>query len=190
MNEVLVTCDVAHQESQALRPFTGGPKPKALIITCSDGSLDLPLTQQFQHQSVFVLRTVGYEVSQHIHGSDAFVEALEEAVCWWQVPRIIVCGHSDCCADRRLRKESLKISANEGGDHSTFETMVQRRAAAQLANRRAMYHIVEQLSVLRSYSSIAERLQDNRIELSAAFYLHESGLFLQFDERRGEFQLV
>lgn len=178
MNEIIIESTEATLLQQRSRPFTGGPKPESLIITCSDCTLDRPLSRRFQHQPVFVLRTSGNEVPLYSDAGDEFSEALEEAVCWWQVPNIVVCGHSECRTDLSDLPEPTGMESRGDRRPSAIQSMLQRRSVVEHAVQNAMLRVGQQVTKLHSYPYIEERLYDERLVLSAAFYLHESGLFL------------
>ncbi len=190
MNEVLLNSQPQRAPANSNRPFTGGPKPNALIITCSDCNLDLPLSRLFQHERVFVLRTPGNEVPEHVRFDGEFTEALEEAVAWWKVPRIFVCGHSDCSEIGREFRETQSHSEPRPTGESTYQSMVRRRSVAQRLTERAKHRTLEQLPALRSYPFVANAIQETELQVGAMFYLHESGLLLIADEAREVFRLL
>ena len=185
MNELFVPAGIHSRSEEKIqsrkRPFTGGPRPSALIITCSDCTLDGPLSHYFEQQPVFLLRTFGNNVAEFLHAPDELIEALEEAVCWWKVPSIIVCGHSECSAMQR------PLPSAEG-DLTGFQAMLRRVGHANQVNEAARRHAREQLSALRSYPFIENALHEGQLELSTLFYIHMSGLFLCYDETRREYR--
>lgn len=189
MNEVLLDLQRDAKPLSSKRPFTGGPKPNALIITCSDCNLDLPLSQMFQNERVFILRTPGNSVPEYIRFDMEFTEALEEAVAWWKVPRIVVCGHSDCGEIGREFRDMQPHSESHPTGESTYQSMVRRMSLAQRLTERAKHRTLEQLSALRSYPFIANAIQETELQVVAMFYLHESGLLLIADEAREEYRL-
>lgn len=190
MNDFVLNSQRVAAPAASDRPFTGGPKPSALIITCSDCSLDLPLSRLFQKEPVFVLRTPGNEVPEYFHNDEAFTEALEEAVDWWKVPRIAVCGHSDCGAIGREFREIRSHSEQHLAGESSYQSMVRRRSLVQQLTERAKFCTLEQLPALRTYPCVANAILDAELQVFAMFYLHESGLFLMADEMQDEFHLL
>jgi carbonic anhydrase len=191
MNELFIPAKTQPYRTEEIprstRPFTGGPKPEALIIACSDCTLDETLSRHFQDEPVFLLRTFGNEVPEFIDARDELIEALEEAVSWWRVPRIIVCGHSGCRAMVESPYKRPPSSAPSFGTLTDSQSLFDRVAQANQILARAKSHTVEQLAALRTYPFIENGVAEHDLQFSAMFYLHESGLFLRYDEAEGKY---
>lgn len=190
MNEIFIPAEIHPQRAGAqrkFRPFTGGPRPDGLILTCSDCTLDEPLARFFEEQPVFILRTFGNEVAEFIHAHEELIEALEEAVCWWQVPQIIVCGHSGCRGIPGGSTKTGDAAVKSSDPKDRFQSMLQRIGDANQNLEAAKQQTIAQLGALRSYPFIENAIHEQDLELSALFYLHPSSLFLHYDESQGGF---
>jgi carbonic anhydrase len=133
---------------------------------------------------VFLLRTSGNEVPEFIHARDELIEALEEAVVWWRVPQIIVCGHSGC---RAMNEPSPGRAENSTHPATWYQAMVQRVGESNRLLGKAKRHTRDQLMALGTYPFIENAIHEQNLKLLALFYLHESGLFLQYDEAQEEY---
>jgi carbonic anhydrase len=115
---------------------------------------------------------------------DELFESLEEAVVWWRVLQIIVCGHSSCGA----MKEHSPGRADRSTHPATwYQAMVQRMGESNRLLGKAKRHTRDQLMALGRYPFIENAIHEQNLKLLALFYLHGSGLFLQDEETQEVF---
>ena len=169
------------------------PHPEALFITCTDSALDSSLIRRLRSQPMLLLRTEGNTVPQHSAASCELLDAIDTAIHNWAVAQVVVCGHSGCAAmDTAVAVEQFENPS--GGPPSTrstrsfFGSMLGRMARAADATARAKQHALQQLENLRTYPSIRPRLEAGDVRLSALMFLHESGVFLEYDRRKDAFR--
>jgi carbonic anhydrase len=187
MNQLIIPPDFNYRGSAQASPFAWqsaeSSPPEAVIVTCSDGALDEPLACHFDRRPVLLLRTVGNAVLRFSDRSAEFTGALEDAVVRLRAPQIIICGHSNCRAFR-TNGTARPLSSPPA---TSFEAMQDRMAQANASTALAKRHAIEQSEALRTYPFVEAGIAEQRLRLSTLFYLHESGLFLYYDERQKDF---
>ena len=147
-----------------------GQAPEVLLITCSDSRINPELILQYAPGDVFMIRNAGNIVPISADMSPAEMGTIEFAVSVLNVKHIIVCGHSDCGAVKGMLdptklealpylhdwilKSSTDFRIDEG---ATLEAHIQQ-------------NIENQLTHLRQYDFIDQRVQDNSLSLHAWMY--------------------
>jgi carbonic anhydrase len=81
-----------------------GQSPLALFITCADSRIVPELITQTHPGELFTERNPGALVPVYTRQLGGVSASIEYAVCVLNVPRIIVCTHSDCGAMRGILK--------------------------------------------------------------------------------------
>ncbi len=178
--------------------LSGGQRPAALFITCSDSRVVPALITGARPGELFELRTAGNIVPVHHPGRVSGEAAtIEYAVTVLGVKNIIVCGHSHCGAVGALvRSDDLSATpavrrwlddtephddtrdaadGGDGGDGEAITSAVQR-------------HVLAQMARLRAHPSVAERLGDDRLRLHGWFYAIDTGVVSVHCPYTGMFQ--
>jgi carbonic anhydrase len=168
------------------------PRPQALIVTCSDGTLDATPIRRWEREPILMYRTAGNEVPDRDRADDDWLAVLDAAVNGYGVRDVIVCGHSGCRhmraerASRRTDRLARCGVDGRGGMAKFRRRMAEAAAVTELAKSRAL----RQLDALRTYPVIEDRLAEGALRLSAMVYLHESDVLLCYDELIDEFRAL
>lgn len=168
--------------------LAAGQAPETLLITCVDSRVVPDLITQSRPGDVLVLRNAGNIVppSDVAPGSEA--AAVEFAVEGLRVRDVIVLGHADCGAMRKLldpgglplldrwlehAQEARRVALEEPQEH--------RLHAAIEAN------VLHQLEHLQSYEFVARARAEGRLTLHGWVWDIASGVVTAFDAEQGAF---
>ena len=167
-----------------------GQHPTILFIGCSDSRLVPYLLTGTGPGELFIVRNVGafvppYDGSAGYHGTSA---AIEFAVLYLKVARIVVCGHSHCGGIRALYDEVLPQAKNlaawlELGREAVLPVQV----SAEALRRTEQRAVVLQLERLMGYPMVREQVDAGKLALHGWHYVIEEGEVHVFDVRSGSF---
>ncbi|MFF8288790.1 carbonic anhydrase [Streptomyces sp. NPDC016309] len=156
------------------RRLAAGQSPEALFITCSDSRVIPSLITGAKPGELFELRTAGNVVPRYDEARpSAETATVEYALRVLGVRDIVVCGHSHCGAVGALvRGEDLSAlpAVRSWLDHSVPEPP-DTRDLAQAVRR----HAAAQLTTLRGYPAVRERLATGQLTLHAWYYEVDTG---------------
>ncbi len=177
-----------------------GQTPKLMIIACSDSRVDPSQIFDVAPGEVFVVRNVAalvppFETSPGHHGVSA---ALEFAVQFLKVKRIVVMGHGMCGGCKAaLTREMHGTEPGEGGFIADWiamldearEQVVSEHGSQGAVAERAMEHagVRVSLSNLRTFPCIRQKERSGELRLTGAFFAISDGLLHVLDEASGEF---
>ena len=116
----------AENRSHSLRE--GGAKPFAVILACSDARAPVELIFDQGIGDLFVVRVAGNIAASSQIGS------IEFAVSSWQVPLLIVLGHSECGAVSTVLK-NLKGEKEEPSSPNILSLLSPVRSALEKAGK-------------------------------------------------------
>jgi len=160
-------------------------KKQSLVIACTDQLMDRPLDKLQRLSSVVVARLPGCvlpsDFSSLYHGDSLINYAVDNL----GLSEIILCGHSICSSVLIGDKHHDKM--NMPASNSSLVTRVQQREAQ---NNLSRHLLLEQLEVLKDYSSVKRGIEEGELEIQAAFYLVESGLFTYYDSSLNKYVSV
>lgn len=167
-----------------------GQHPTILFIGCSDSRLVPYLLTGTGPGELFIVRNVGafvppYDGSAGYHGTSA---AIEFAVLYLKVSRIVVCGHSHCGGIRALYEEVPAAAQNlrawlELGREAALPVQV----SAEALRRTEQRAVVLQLERLMGYPMVREQVESKAITLHGWHYVIEDGEVHVFDVKSGSF---
>ncbi len=167
-----------------------GQHPTILFIGCSDSRLVPYLLTGTGPGELFIVRNVGafvppYDGSAGYHGTSA---AIEFAVLYLHVTRIVVCGHSHCGGIRALYGEVDPQARNlnawlELGREAVLPVQVSPEALRRTEQRA----VVIQLERLMGYPMVRERVEAGKLALHGWHYVIEDGEVHVFDVGLGGF---
>ena len=186
--------DVYPQNWELFERLGAGQSPDALMITCSDSRVDLPLLTQARPGQLFELRNAGNLVPRYGGAVGGVTATIEFAVVALGVPNIIICGHSGCGAIAGLLDPAQLRGMPRVAEWLKHAAVVRdsMEAAGQLDAPDALQRAVEanvivQLDHLRSHPSVADRLNAGRIKLHGWVYAIATGEVTSYDADRREF---
>lgn len=165
--------------------------PKMLFIACSDARLAPLEIARAQPGDLFVTRNVGNLVPPYGSGQPAIGAIVEYAVRHLHVPRIVVCGHTDCGGIKALdappdwsREPHLARWLDYARPARTKVEAGGLPAEAQhLATVRE--NVLLQLENLRSYDPVREAERAGVVRLEGWVYRLETGTVELYDPQAG-----
>jgi carbonic anhydrase len=186
--------DIFPKYRQLFGRLASGQSPDALVITCSDSRVDPALLFQAEPGQLFELRNAGNLVPPYGEFVGGVTATIEFAVVALAVPRIIICGHSECGAMAGLlAPHSIQHMPNV---QKWLENASPVREA--LANTGALggpdalekaieANIIVQLDHLRTHPCVAEAVAAGRLTLHGWVYDIASGDVRTYDESWRQF---
>ena len=179
---------------------TNSQAPKLMIIACSDSRVDPSQIFDVAPGEVFVVRNVAalvppFETTPGHHGVSA---ALEFAVQFLNVRRIVVMGHGMCGGCKAaLTREMHGTIPGEGGFIADWIAMLDDAREPVVAEygttgrqaELAMEHAAVKVSLanLRTFPCIRQKEANGTLKLTGAFFAISDGLLHVLDEPSGRF---
>ena len=180
-----------------------GQTPKLMIIACSDSRVDPSQIFDVAPGEVFVVRNVAalvppFETAPGHHGVSA---ALEFAVQFLKVKRIVVMGHGKCGGCKAaLTREMHGTEPGEGGFIADWIAMLDDARAAVVAAHGDHGHAAERamelagvkvsLANLRTFPCVRQKERSGELRLTGAFFAISDGQLHILDEASGAFAPV
>ena len=180
-----------------------GQTPKLMIIACSDSRVDPSQIFDVAPGEVFVVRNVAalvppFETAPGHHGVSA---ALEFAVQFLKVKRIVVMGHGKCGGCKAaLTREMHGTEPGEGGFIADWIAMLDDARAAVVAAHGDHGHVAERamelagvkvsLANLRTFPCVRQKERSGELRLTGAFFAISDGQLHILDEASGAFAPV
>ena len=180
-----------------------GQTPKLMIIACSDSRVDPSQIFDVAPGEVFVVRNVAalvppFETAPGHHGVSA---ALEFAVQFLKVKRIVVMGHGKCGGCKAaLTREMHGTEPGEGGFIADWIALLDDARAAVVAAHGDHGHVAERamelagvkvsLANLRTFPCVRQKERSGELRLTGAFFAISDGLLHILDEASGAFAPV
>lgn len=176
--------------------------PHTLFIVCSNSRIDPNLISGSLPGELFVVRNIGNlvptykESPQHV----ATAAAIEYAVVFLKVQRIIVCGHSDCeccmsdsqnleaeLCDLPLTRRWLELRQTLG-DH--IRNKVLHVNLDERSCLKEQENILQQLDHLMTYPFIKKRVEKGTLQISGWHYRLEANQIYVYNRETDTFELI
>ncbi len=147
--------------------------PTTLFVTCSDSRVDPALITQSLPGDLLVLRNVGNFVPAH--GCDpASAAVVEYALGFLKIPRIVVCGHSNCGAMAGLLHpetiEHLAAVARWVEQADAVRARVAHIPPEQRWLAAVRTNVAYQIEMLKTHPIVAAALQDGLLHIEGWMY--------------------
>lgn len=152
-----------------------GQQPDALFIACSDSRVVPNLFASTNPGDLFVLRNIGNlvppsDASAQDHSSSA---VLEFSIFSLNVSDIIICGHSECGAMKKLCEGGVdsRCCHLQAWLKNGAESLVKVKngfspdASLSRHNQVSQMNVLQQMEHIESYSFIKERLERNELRI-------------------------
>lgn len=166
------------QRPEEFAPLAQGQSPGVLFITCSDSRVVPALITGARPGQLFELRTAGNIVPPYTSGHPTGEAAtIEYAVAVLGVQDVVVCGHSHCGAVGALvRGDDLDAvpAVRDWLAHAADRPKAADPDDPTVAEA-VQGHVLAQLSRLRSYPCVEQRLADGRLRLRGWYYEVHTG---------------
>jgi carbonic anhydrase len=185
------------QQKPLFEKLAVGQQPEALLLTCSDSRVVPDMILQTRPGDLFICRNAGNIVPPHGEMSGGGVSAtIEYAVGVLNVPHIIICGHSDCGAMKAVANDSHLddmpnvaswLRYSESAKQYVQLSLPEHATPQERLRATIQANVVQQLSHLRTYPSVAARLQSGQIALHGWTYDIAHGTLAAFDAKLGQF---
>lgn len=161
---------------------------RALLIACSDCSLDRRLVTRMVSDSVMVYGSPANCVPCHVSRGDEPPTPFEQLLTSATITDVVVCGHSRCHTVRSSLEASPRLFHGTPGaaSHPGDRLGDNIRQGARLLNWVKKQTLVE-LGHLRTYASIAEGERSGAVTLHAWVYLDETGMILRYRQSDARF---
>ncbi|MFJ4537912.1 carbonic anhydrase [Streptomyces tibetensis] len=181
-------------DSGEFRKLAEGQYPEALFITCSDSRVIPAMITGARPGEIFELRNAGNIVPPYGRpGACGEAATIEYALEVLGVQDIVVCGHSHCGAMGAL-KSGDDLSALPGVDAwlriarpeltSVLETAPDDPSLPEVSQG----NVVNQLTALRSYPVVRQRLDSGRLRLHGWYYEVDTGFVYELGDD-GDFRV-
>jgi carbonic anhydrase len=177
-----------------------GPHSKILMVACCDSRVDPAIITNSSAGDLMVIRNIANLVPPY-HPDSSFKEtqaAIEFAVCYRRVEHIIVMGHSRCAGIRSLLTRLLDFG---NPIHSLDKwTVVAEPAGREVLQEFSGSDLDEQscqasrkalalsLENLKSYPSVADRLEKQTLQLHGWYFSLSSGALERYVPSQQQFE--
>jgi carbonic anhydrase len=165
--------------------------PPTLFITCSDARLTPLEIAGVQPGDLFVTRNVANLVPPYGSGQPGMGAIVEYAVRHLHVPRIVVCGHTDCDGIKALDAPPDWHDEPHLARWLDYARPARTKVAAGGLPPEAQHlatvreNVLLQLENLRSYDPVREAERAGEVELQGWVYRLESGTVEVYDAGAG-----
>ncbi|MFB6845321.1 carbonic anhydrase [Streptomyces sp. NPDC056373] len=181
-------------DSGEFRKLAEGQYPQALFITCSDSRVIPAMITGARPGEIFELRNAGNIVPPYGRpGACGEAATIEYALEVLGVQDIVVCGHSHCGAMGAL-KSGDDLSALPGVDawlgiaRPELTSVLQTAPDDPSLPEVSQGNVVNQLTALRSYPVVRQRLDSGRLRLHGWYYEVDTGFVYELGDE-GDFRV-
>ncbi len=191
--------DITYKENEHLyHKLEKTQHPHTLFIACSDSRVHPAMLIDSKPGEVFTIRNIANTIPplEESEKDLTTLSAIEYAVEVLEVEQVIICGHSNCggCAAALAGTDTLSdlpytqayLKPLEKAKELT-ENNDQPTTSHSKAELMEKYNIIEQLTHLKEYSFIKDRLQNNQLAVEGWHYDIGSGIVLVYDEQENKF---
>lgn len=157
--------------------------PDALFVTCSDSRVAPNWFASTNPGDLFVIRNVGNIISPcgedgRSLGDESEFAAVEFAIMSFDIPDIIICGHSECGAIRAIMSEDVLEGAShlrswlKHGQNSLrkLESGFVTDHSLSTLNQLSQLNVLEQIENMKTYPLVMERLKEGRLRIHAWWF--------------------
>jgi carbonic anhydrase len=169
--------------------ISGGQKPYALIIGCSDSRVAFETLTGCGPGELFIVRNAGNIIPPYGKQIGGVTASIEFAVNALPIRDVIVCGHTHCGAMAALLKPEFAADMPAVQKWVGFARQAKRRISKEHTRdfdchlREAIAENVKlQLENLRTYPCIEKKLKAGQIRLHGWVYEIENGDVVAYDE--------
>jgi len=192
--------ETTYEENKELyTELTNQQHPHTLFIGCSDSRVQVEKLLNAEPGDVFTIRNIANTVpSSDRYDSDlTTLSAVEYAVDVLEVKEIIVCGHSNCGGCGAVLSDlneipHLPYTQEYLKPVEAVRESIQEKLARKNEEEKAQIleqaNVIEQLTHLKEYSFITNRLDQGTLEIEGWHYTIGTGDVSVYDERENKFK--
>lgn len=175
-----------------------GQKPEYFIISCIDSRANPATIFRAQPGTFFNFMVMGAIVRPHKHGT-ALSAALQFALSYVGVKKIVILGHTHCGAIKALAEDiedpeiaSFIAVAHDGLEHAKCRCGEAHDDESHEALLRATEEdvVLQSIENLKTYPSVARALEENRLEIRAWIFDMDAGHLLEHNETNNAFAAI
>ncbi|MWL90967.1 carbonic anhydrase [Cupriavidus sp. SW-Y-13] len=182
------------QRSALFRHLATQQNPGTLFIACSDSRVEPALLTQSEPGDLFVIRNAGNIVPAYAVQPGGVSASVEFAVAGLKVRDIVICGHSNCGAmtavamgqDLDHMPAVARWLQHAGGAHKICLAKP-HTSDRERVDDMVRQNVIEQLAHLRTHPSVAQALEEKRVDLHGWVYDIGTGGIDAYDSRTGSF---
>ncbi len=167
-----------------------GQSPKIMVIACCDSRVDPALILQCEPGDLFVVRNVAnivppYEKDASHHGTSA---ALEFAICFLNIERIIILGHSQC--------GGIQALVAQAGEKSSFASDFIGNWVSIIESNKCNLDSVDECAKSALHQShencmqfpwIAKKVKERALSIHLWFFDIKTGQIFSFSEKEQKY---
>lgn len=161
-----------------------GQRPSVLFIGCVDSRVVPESLLGVGPGELLIVRNVANIVPPYGSENNAVGAAIEFAIGVLEIPRIVICGHTDCGGIKALDAMPpdspslegwLKLAADPEPDGASHRALVEK-------------NVLLQQERLLAYPVVRQALEEQRLTLRAWIWDLEAHAFQCYDERTQQFR--
>lgn len=179
------------QDDKRLFEFLANKQdPHTLFIACSDSRIIPSQITYSDPGDLFIVRNVGNYVPPYVKNMPySEAAALEFALTQLDITDIVICGHANCGAIRACcsNQESPQTELQQWISKIRSQLNLNQNKEPDLV---AMDNVLIQVSNLRQYPVVKQKLEQGTLTIHAWFYNFDQGLVYEWDETANEFQSI
>lgn len=164
--------------------------PHTLFITCADSRLNPVEITSSDPGELFIMRNVGnYIPAYHPKAPYSEIAGIEFALNHLDITDIVVCGHTSCGAMSACCNpvSYLKPELQNWINLIRSQLVVKQPADVYEISKQ---NVVNQLTNLKSYACVLDKLKQGSVNLHGWFYDFESNLVYEWDETQHTFVAI
>jgi carbonic anhydrase len=178
-----------HDDKRLFKYISNKQDPHTLFITCSDSRIIPSAITSTDPGELFIVRNIGNFVPPYCHNAHhSEAAAIEFAINSFDITDIVVCGHTNCGAMQVCQQP---LGATPTPDLTAWIGLIKNElnpAENFDAHELARMNALKQLTHLKTYPVIQERLKEQRISLHAWFYDVEQSIVYDWDEENKSYR--
>jgi carbonic anhydrase len=180
--------DYAFNRSELLSALAKEQNPHTLLITCSDSRINPNAFFSVDLGEIFIVRNVGNVIPIY-DSSNKCSEgaAIEFAINNLGIRNVIVCGHTECGAIKASIKNPHKTIPSSLTNWLQIIKDGFTKHPPKDVDEGVQFSLLNQIEHLKTYPIVQERLQENKLTISAWIYDVHSADMLEWNAKQHRF---
>ena len=169
-----------------------GQSPEYFIISCIDSRSNPSTIFRTRPGSFFAHKAMGAIIRPYKQGT-ALAAALQFALSYNKVDKIIVLGHTKCGAIQAL-VDNLDDPEISSFVNVTKNALIQAKSCCnehdKIIARTEQEVVLESVENLKKYPSVAQALQEKRVKIFPWIFNMEEGTLLEYNTNNKTFEII